>query len=167
MNKDRERLIKLGLEDEYEQWKRDRFGSFEEVDSVLSGIYSKKGSRRSKQYTTYNEKPYKCSPQYYQPEHFVRAGTYKHRILQRLSAEKGCEAKRSTILGKYPHGLDPQDAGMYLRRMEYADIVERPKRGVYRLTPKGKKVFREVEEYSFWGRNKGWSKERLHREHII
>lgn len=152
-------LKKFGMQDEYLEWKRNRFGTPEEVEIVLSGIYSKKGSRRSKQ-TDPKYPHWRGLDRYYQPEHFIRAGTYKHRILQRLSAEKG-ETKLSTILGEYPHGLDPQDAGMYLRRMEYADIIERPRRGLYRLTPKGKKVAKEVEEYGYWGRNKSWPPGRI------
>jgi len=152
-------LEKFGMQDKYDAWKRKTFPNFEDVDVILSGIYSKKGSRRSKQ-TDPKDPSWRGLDRYYQPEHFVRAGTYKHRILQRLSKEEG-EAKLSTILGEYPRRLDGQDAGMYLRRMEYANIIERPKRGVYRLTPKGKKVLTEVEEYGYWGRNRSWPPGRI------
>lgn len=164
MNKQRKRLREFGMEEEYLNWKRSTFPDFEDVDAILSGIYSKKGSRRSKQDGVYYGVSYTSSPRYYQPEHFIRTGTQKEQILSMLKQgdttfgqiTRGYRGSRNDLLSlsfslRELISINPQNAGMYLRRMEYADIVERPKRGLYRLTKKGKKVLYEVDKYGHWG----------------
>jgi len=157
----RERLIKFNLEGVYEDWKRREFSNLEDIDVILAGnLYSKRGTKRSRLSPT--SPKIVAGSLYYEPEHIIQKGKRKHQILKKLSEGDATtqEIKRIglTFHPNYSRGYiwDDQDTGMYLRRMEYADMVERPRRGLYHLTKKGKNVLKEVEEKGIWGYNKRW-----------
>ena len=77
-----------------------------------------------------------------QPENIVQQDTYKMQILEKLETQGKVRTSEFYI--------DPQNLGLYLRRLEFAGIIERPARGIYRLTDKGRDVLREVRETGRW-----------------
>ena len=100
-------------------------------------IYSRFGSRRSTG---------PSHSQYYQPETYIKQGTQKGDIVESLASF----TKQYWWELEDDLGIDAQNLGKYLRRMEYAGIVERPARGVYRLTPFGEEVALSVEREGYW-----------------
>jgi len=85
---------------------------------------------------------------YSAPTNIVRSGTQKWYILAHLST---FGKMRFSDLGEQCH-CEPQNLNMYLKRMEAGGLIDRPGRGIYRLTDKGEEVLKEVYARGVWRR---------------
>jgi len=103
--------------------------------------YSRFGSNRSPRYRPESHN------RFYSPENLIRKGTQKYHILNTLSQHYVYTRKE---IMEDINSHNEQNVGMYLRRMEYAGIVERPAYGVYRVTPYGMHVLRTVDKLGEW-----------------
>jgi len=100
---------------------------------------------KSKPYTDMDPKKIQ---RIYSPTNIIQEDTQKAAVLRML---KDYGKVRFSELSRV---ADPENLGIYLRRMEAAGIVDRPGRGIYRLTDKGKEVYDEFVETGQWGRRR-------------
>jgi len=77
------------------------------------------------------------------PVRVVRKNTKKGEMMERMYQQNDVHFSEFSF-------IDDQTRGKYLKGMILSDLVERPRRGVYRLTPQGKTVYKKVKQEGVW-----------------